>query len=39
MDGRPFPFHPDELYARLGTAAAPLLIDVRRAEAFKPTIG
>ena len=23
-----------ELYARLGTAAAPVLVDVRRAEAF-----
>ena len=26
---------PDQLYARLGTAASPLLVDVRRTEGFK----
>ena len=26
---------PDHLYARLGTASAPLLMDVRRTEAFE----
>ena len=30
----PSPFHPNDLYTRLGTAKAPLLIDVRRREAF-----
>jgi rhodanese-related sulfurtransferase len=34
MDGNALPISPAELYARLGTAAAPVLIDVRRAEAF-----
>ena len=35
MDGNPLPVSSNDLYARLGTAAAPLLIDVRRADAFK----
>ena len=34
MDGNAHPVLPDDLYARLGTAKAPLLIDVRRREAF-----
>ena len=34
MNGNALPVSPDELYARLGTAQAPLLIDVRRAPAF-----
>jgi rhodanese-related sulfurtransferase len=34
MTGNALPVSPDELYARLGTAQAPLLIDVRRAPAF-----
>jgi hypothetical protein len=34
MDRNALPFSPDDLYARLGTANAPLLIDVRRREAF-----
>jgi rhodanese-related sulfurtransferase len=34
MDGHTLSVSPDDLYARLGTAAAPLLIDVRRDEAF-----
>jgi len=33
MDGN-LPVSPDELYARLGTASAPMLVDVRRQEAF-----
>jgi rhodanese-related sulfurtransferase len=33
MDGAP-PISPHDLYARLGTAAAPVLIDVRRQETF-----
>ena len=32
MDG--MSVSPQELYSRLGTAAAPVLVDVRRAEAF-----
>ena len=32
MDGRSI--SPHTLYARLGTAAAPIILDVRRAEAF-----
>ena len=35
MDGNALPVSPDDLYARLGTANAPLLIDVRRAQAFE----
>src|SRR5262245_57476807 len=35
MDGRPLPISSNDLYARLGTAKAPLLIDVRRHEAFE----
>jgi rhodanese-related sulfurtransferase len=35
MDGNSLPVSPDDLYARLGTANAPLLIDVRRAPAFE----
>src|SRR5690349_12720475 len=35
MDGKPLPISPDDLYDRLGTAAAPLVIDVRRPEAFR----
>jgi rhodanese-related sulfurtransferase len=34
MDGTPTPISSNELYARLGTAAAPLLLDVRRHDAF-----
>jgi rhodanese-related sulfurtransferase len=34
MDGNAIPVSADDLYARLGTAAAPLLIDVRRPQAF-----
>ena len=34
MDGRPLSISPQDVYAKLGTAAAPLLIDVRRAAAF-----
>ncbi len=34
MDGNAHPVSPDDLHARLGTAMAPLLIDVRRREAF-----
>src|SRR3954467_1795778 len=34
MDGNAHAISTDDLYARLGTAAAPLLIDVRRREAF-----
>src|SRR5262245_61028509 len=34
MDGNALPISPVDLYARLGTAAAPLLIDVRREPAF-----
>ncbi len=34
MNGNALPVSPDELYARLGTARAPLLIDVRRPPAF-----
>jgi rhodanese-related sulfurtransferase len=34
MDGNAPSISPDALYARLGTAKAPLLIDVRRAQAF-----
>ena len=34
MDENAFPLSPQDLYARLGTAAAPLLIDVRRPAAF-----
>ena len=34
MDGNALPVSPDHLYKRLGTAHAPLLVDVRRREAF-----
>ena len=34
MDGKARPISSSELYARLGTASAPLLLDVRRDEAF-----
>jgi hypothetical protein len=34
MDGNALPVSPADLYARLGTLAVPLLIDVRRREAF-----
>jgi rhodanese-related sulfurtransferase len=34
MDGNPASVSPSELYGRLGTAAAPMLIDVRRNDAF-----
>ena len=34
MDVNALPVSPEDLYARLGTANAPLLIDVRRREAF-----
>jgi hypothetical protein len=36
MDANALPVSPEDLYARLGTAKAPLLIDVRRHEAFDP---
>jgi rhodanese-related sulfurtransferase len=35
MDGNALPISPDGLYARVGTAKAPLLIDVRRVQAFE----
>jgi rhodanese-related sulfurtransferase len=34
MDGKAEPISSSELYARLGTASAPLLLDVRRDQAF-----
>ncbi len=34
MDGKALPISSSELYARLGTASAPVLLDVRRDEAF-----
>jgi rhodanese-related sulfurtransferase len=34
MDGNALPVSPEDLYARLGTAQAPLLIDVRRRDVF-----
>jgi rhodanese-related sulfurtransferase len=34
MDGNALSVSPSELYARLGTALAPMLVDVRRQEAF-----
>jgi len=34
MDGYPLSISPDELYSRLGTASAPVLVDVRRAVDF-----
>jgi rhodanese-related sulfurtransferase len=34
MDGPPLPVSPHDLCARLGTASAPILIDVRRQDAF-----
>jgi rhodanese-related sulfurtransferase len=34
MDGQPLPVSPSELYSRLGTASAPVLVDVRRAVDF-----
>ena len=34
MDGNALPVSSDDLYARLGTAKAPVLIDVRRRDAF-----
>jgi rhodanese-related sulfurtransferase len=34
MDDKALPISHDDLYARLGTSAAPLLIDVRKSEAF-----
>jgi rhodanese-related sulfurtransferase len=34
MDGQPLSLSPSELYARLGTASAPVLVDVRRAVDF-----
>jgi rhodanese-related sulfurtransferase len=35
MDGKALPISSDDLYAGLGTAQAPLLIDVRRRQAFE----
>jgi hypothetical protein len=37
MDGQTTPqsISPDQLFARLGAASAPLLVDVRRTEAFE----
>ena len=34
MDVKPLPVAPSELYGRLGTASAPVLIDVRRHDSF-----
>jgi rhodanese-related sulfurtransferase len=34
MDGNALSVSPSVLYARLGTASAPMLVDVRRQEAF-----
>jgi rhodanese-related sulfurtransferase len=34
MDGKPLPISPNDLYARLGTVHAPVLLDVRRQDAF-----
>jgi uncharacterized protein with von Willebrand factor type A (vWA) domain len=34
MDGKVLPVTSDDFYARIGTAAAPLVIDVRRQDAF-----
>src|SRR5258708_14249232 len=34
MDGNPLPVSPNELYSRLGTASAPVLVDVRRTADF-----
>lgn len=34
MDEEPLPITPTDLYARLGTESAPVLVDVRRHEAF-----
>src|SRR5260370_37324373 len=34
MDGHALPVSPSELYSRLGTASAPVLVDVRRAVGF-----
>ena len=34
MDGTAHPISPDDLYSSLGGAKAPLLIDVRRPQAF-----
>ena len=35
MDEKALPISPDDLYARLGTAKAPVLVDVRRRDAFE----
>ena len=34
MDGKPLPTSAADLYARLGNASAPVLLDVRRQDAF-----
>ena len=34
MDEKPLSISPHQLYARLGTARAPVLVDVRRLDAF-----
>jgi len=34
MDGNPTPISSNDLYTRLGTASAPLLVDVRRQDSF-----
>jgi rhodanese-related sulfurtransferase len=34
LDGKPIPINPTDLYARLGTASAPVLLDVRPHDAF-----
>jgi hypothetical protein len=42
MDATPVPISPNDLYRRFGTAVAPLLFDVRRADAFRadePIVG
>ena len=39
MDGIPLPISSSELYARLGTASGPVLLDVRREEAFSQDSG
>jgi len=34
MDGKPLPVSPSDLYAHLGTASAPVVVDVRAAASF-----
>lgn len=35
MDGKPLAISPNDLYSRLGSASAPLVVDVRNPEAFR----